>query len=240
MSKGSTATTSTGPATYLTSDYQNLANAGTSIYGSGYIADQALQNSGLSQLQAATSSNPVGANAQGYFNTLESGSLLNPAMNPSLQGMAQLADNQIQNNLASQFAGSGRNIEASAPVQASQMANVAADIYGGAYNNTINNMTSGLGQASQLYGESLMPGQAALSIPGSQLSSYGSLLGAMPGGTATTPYYTNPAAGALAGAGAGANIASGLINSGVLSSSGYGGLLSTGLGALLGGLGSMG
>lgn len=238
MSKGGTATTTTGPASYLASDYQNLANAGTGLYGSGYSADQALQNSGLSQLESATSANPVGANAQGYFNTLESGSLLNPATNPSLQGMAQLADNQIQNNLASQFAGSGRNIEASAPVQTSQMANVAADIYGGAYNNTLNNMTSGLGQASQVYGESLMPGQAALSVPGSQLASYGSLLGAMPGGTASTPYYTNPLGGALSGAGIGANIANGLINSGAMSSGGYGSLLSTGLGALLGGFGS--
>ena len=236
MSKGSTATTTTGPATYLTQDYQNLANAGTGLYGSGYTADQALQNSGLSQLQAATSTNPVGANAQGYFNTLESGSLLNPATNPSLQGMAQLADNQIQNNLASEFAGSGRNIEASAPVQASQMANVAADIYGGAYNNTLNNMTSGLGQASQLYGESLMPGQAALSVPGSQLASYGSLLGAMPGGTASTPYYTNGVANGLSGALTGAQIGSSL-GSAFPSIGQYGGAIGSLLGGLAGAFG---
>ena len=228
MSKGSTATTSTGPAPYLTSDYQNLANAGTGIYGSGYSADQALQNQGLSQLQAATASNPIGSSAQGYFNTLESGSLLNPATNPSLQGMAQLADNQIQNNLSSEFAGSGRNIEASAPVQASQMANVASDIYGGAYNNTLNNMTAGMGQASQLEGEQMMPGTTALSVPGSQLSSYGSLLGSMPGGTASTPYYTNAASGALSGAIPGALIGNALGGS---SGSGWGALLGGALGA---------
>lgn len=228
MSKGSTATTSTGPAPYLTSDYQNLANAGTGIYGSGYSADQALQNQGLSQLQSATASNPIGSSAQGYFNTLESGSLLNPATNPSLQGMAQLADNQIQNNLSSEFAGSGRNIEASAPVQASQMANVASDIYGGAYNNTLNNMTAGMGQASQLEGEQMMPGTTALSVPGSQLSSYGSLLGSMPGGTASTPYYTNAASGALSGAIPGALIGNALGGS---SGSGWGALLGGALGA---------
>ncbi|MDE1988916.1 MAG: hypothetical protein KGI82_00475 [Betaproteobacteria bacterium] len=228
MSKGSTATTSTGPAPYLTSDYQNLANAGTGIYGSGYSADQALQNQGLSQLQAATASNPIGSSAQGYFNTLESGSLLNPATNPSLQGMAQLADNQIQNNLSSEFAGSGRNIEASAPVQASQMANVASDIYGGAYNNTLNNMTAGMGQASQLEGEQMMPGTTALSVPGSQLSSYGSLLGSMPGGTASTPYYTNAASGALSGAIPGALIGNAL---GGTSGGGWGALLGGALGA---------
>ena len=228
MSKGSTATTSTGPAPYLTSDYQNLANAGTGIYGSGYSADQALQNQGLSQLQAATASNPIGSSAQGYFNTLESGSLLNPATNPSLQGMAQLADNQIENNLSSEFAGSGRNIEASAPVQASQMANVASDIYGGAYNNTLNNMTAGMGQASQLEGEQMMPGTTALSVPGSQLSSYGSLLGSMPGGTASTPYYTNAASGALSGAIPGALIGNAL---GGTSGGGWGALLGGALGA---------
>ena len=228
MSKGSTATTSTGPAPYLTSDYQNLANAGTGIYGSGYSADQALQNQGLSQLQSATASNPIGSSAQGYFNTLESGSLLNPATNPSLQGMAQLADNQIQNNLSSEFAGSGRNIEASAPVQASQMANVASDIYGGAYNNTLNNMTAGMGQASQLEGEQMMPGTTALSVPGSQLSSYGSLLGSMPGGTSSTPYYTNAASGALSGAIPGALIGNALGGS---SGSGWGALLGGALGA---------
>ena len=89
MSKGSTATTSTGPASYVAPDYQNLANAGSSLYGSGMPADQALQTQGLSALQSATSSNPIGAGAQGYFNNLESGALLNPATNPSLQGMAQ-------------------------------------------------------------------------------------------------------------------------------------------------------
>ena len=228
MSKGSTATTSTGPAPYLTSDYQNLANAGTGIYGSGYGADQALQNQGLSQLQSATASNPIGSSAQGYFNTLESGSLLNPATNPALQGMAQLADNQIQNNLSSEFAGSGRNIEASAPVQASQMANVASDIYGGAYNNTLNNMTAGMGQASQLEGEQMMPGTTALSVPGSQLSSYGSLLGSMPGGTSSTPYYTNAASGALSGAIPGALIGNAL---GGTSGGGWGALLGGALGA---------
>jgi len=228
MSKGSTATTSTGPASYLTGDYKNLASTGSSIYGSGTSADQALQSQGLSSLKSATASNPIGSSAQGYFNNLESGSLLNPATNPSLQGMAQLADNQIQNNLASQFAGSGRNIEASAPVQASQMGNVAADIYGGAYNNTLNNMTAGLGQASQLYGQSLMPGETALSVPGSQLSSYGSLLGAMPGGTSSTPYYNNVGAGALSGAIPGALIGNALGGS---SGSGWGALLGGALGA---------
>lgn len=224
MSKGGTATTSTGPANYLATDYQNLANEGTSLYSGGYPTDSSLQQSGLSALQNATGANPIGTAGQNYYNQLESGSLLNPAANPSLQNMAQLADNQIENNLSSEFAGSGRNIEASAPVQASQMANVAADIYGGAYNNTMNNMTSGLGQASQLEGENLMPAETMLSGAGSQLSNYASLLGSMPGGTQSTPYYTNVGANVLGGGLLGADLGS-LIGSG-----------NTGWGALLGGL----
>lgn len=223
MSKGSTATTTTGPASYLSTDYQNLANEGTSLYTGSYPTDSALQSSGLSGLQAATSSNPIGTAGQGYYNELESGSLLNPATNSSLQGMAQLSDQQIENNLSSEFAGSGRNIEASAPIQTSQMATVASDIYGGAYNNTMNNMTSGLGQASQLESENLMPSETQLSVPGSQLSSYGSLLGAMPGGTATTPVYTNVGANVLGAGLLGADIGN-LIDPGT-TGSGYGALL---------------
>jgi hypothetical protein len=229
MSKGGTATTTTGPPAALTTDYNNLENQGTSLYSSGYPTDTALQNSGLSALQSATGSNSIGTAGQGYYNELENGSLLNPATNSSLQGLAQLSDQQIQNNLSSEFAGSGRNIEGSAPIQASQMATVASNIYGGAYNNTLNNMTSGLGQASQLEGENLMPSEAALSGAGSQLSNYAGLLGAMPGGTSSTPVYTNTGANILGGGLLGADLGS-LLGSG---NTGYGALL----GGLLGGLG---
>lgn len=206
MSLSGTATTSTGPASYLSGDYQGLANEASNLYGGITPQLPGFLNSGLASIQNAASSNPIGSSAQNYYSELENGSLLNPATNPNLQGMAQLADNQIANNLTSEFAGSGRNIEASAPVQASQMANVAADIYGGAYNNTMNNMTAGLGQASQLEGEQFMPGQAQLGVPSSQLSSYASLLGGMPGSTQSTPYYTNAAAGGLSGALTGAQL----------------------------------
>lgn len=266
MSKGSTATTSTGPASYLGQDYGNLANAATNLYSTTapayYPGNQVapfspLQEEGFGSIQnAATAPNTIGQSGQGYFNALESGSLLNPATNPSLEGMAQLADNQIQNNLASQFAGSGRNIEASAPVQASQMANVASDIYGGAYNNTMNNMTSGLGQASQLTSQQFMPGQALLgaggqiqnqaqnmiganqnqfgyyqTLPFNQLNNYASVLGGMPGSTQNTPYYTNAAAGGLGGALAGAQLGSSLG-----ASNGWTGALSA-LGGLAGAFG---
>lgn len=237
MSTRGTATTTTGPASYLSSDYQGLANEAGSLYGGITSQLPGFLNSGLASIRNATASNPIGAAGQGYYTNLENGSMLNPATNPALQNMAQLADNQIENNLTSEFAGAGRNIEGSAPVQASQMANVAADIYGGAYNNTMNNMTAGLGQASQLMNEQLMPGMTQLGVPSSQLSAYANLLGGMPGGTQSTPYYTNSAAGGLSGALTGAQlggaVAPALANWLGGSSNGWTGALS-GLGALAG------
>lgn len=258
MSKGSGATTTTGPASYLTQDYQNLVSQGADLYANNppmyYPGNQVapfspLQEQGFGDIQSAASApNSIGQSSSNYYNSLENGQYLDPATNPSLQGMAQLSDNQIMNNLSSEFAGSGRNIEASAPVQASQMANVAADIYGGAYNNTMNNMTSALPQASQLTSQQYMPGQELLgaggqiqsqaqnqiganqneygyyqNLPYQQLSGFGNLLQGVPGSTQTTPYYTNVGAGALGGALLGSQIGNNV--------GGYGGW-----GALLGGL----
>lgn len=231
--KGSTATTTTGPATYLGQDYQNLAGEASNLYGGATSQFPSFLSGGLSDIKgAAPSAQSLGATGGNYFNTLESGSLLNPATNPSLQGVAKLADQQVMNNLSSEFAGSGRNIEASAPIQANQMGTIASQIYGGAYNNTLNNMTSGLGQTSQLTGAQFMPGNEMLSVPSSQLSAYGSLLGGMPGGTQSTPYYQNLGAGALGGALLGAQTGSSIGGS-------WMGVPASGWGSILGGLAGM-
>ncbi len=269
MSKGSqgSATTTSGPPAYLQPYYSNLASAGSNLYQNNaplyYPGNQVapfspLQEQGFGQIQGAASQpNTIGQTGQGYFNALESGSLLNPATNPSLQGMAQLSDNQIMNNLSSQFAGSGRNIEASAPIEANQMSNVAANIYGGAYNNTLNNMTGALGQAGALTNQMYMPGQELLNsggqiqnqaqnmiganqnafsyyqqLPFQQMSGLDSLLSGIPGNQQTTPYYTNNAAGALGGAAAAGSIAAPLMAAGTISGPVGWGMM--GLGALLG------
>ena len=265
MSKGSSqgsATTTSGPPAYLQPYYQQLASTAGNLYANNaplyYPGNQVapfspLQEQGFSQIQGqASQPNSIGQTGTGYFNALESGSLLNPATNPALQGMAQLSDNQIMNNLSTEFAGSGRNIEASAPIQANQMANVASDIYGGAYNNTLNNMTGGLGQASQLTAQGYMPGQELLTaggqlqnqaqnmiganqnafgyyqtLPYQQLQGFGSLLSGVPGSQQTTPYYQNKTAGALGGAASGASIGA--------TFGPWGALAGGALGALLGG-----
>ena len=243
-SKGGTTTSTTGPPSYLQPYYEQLAKAGQTLYsGAGpqyYPGVQVapfspLQEQGFSQLQdtAVPAMQGVANTTAGQYNTLESGAYLNPETNPALQQMVQLSDNQIQNNLASQFASSGRNIEGSAPVQASQMANVAADIYGGAYNNTLNDMTSALGQGGNVASLQGAPGSALLgaggqiqsqaqnliganqnqfgyyqTLPYQQMSGLSSLLSGVPGMSSTTPYYTNPMGGALAGAASGAEMGS--------------------------------
>lgn len=248
MSKGSqgSATTTSGPPAYLQPYYSNLASAGANLYQNNaplyYPGNQVapfspLQEQGFGQIQGTASQpNTIGQTGQGYFNALESGSLLNPATNPSLQGMAQLSDNQIMNNLSSEFAGSGRNIEASAPIQANQMSNVAANIYGGAYNNTLNNMTGALGQANPLTQQMYMPGQELLNaggqiqnqaqnmiganqnlynyyaqLPWTNLSNYMNQVNAMQHGgtqTNTQPYFQNQMGNALGGAATGAALGS--------------------------------
>ena len=270
MSKGSSqgsATTTSGPPAYLQPYYQQLASTAGNLYANNaplyYPGNQVapfspLQEQGFSQVQGqASQPNTIGQTGTGYFNALESGSLLDPATNPALQGMAQLSDNQIMNNLSTEFAGSGRNIEASAPIQANQMANVASDIYGGAYNNTLNNMTGGLGQASQLTAQGYMPAQQLLNaggqvqgqaqnmiganqnafgyyqtLPYQQLQGFGSLLSGVPGSQQTTPYYQNKAAGALGGAAAAGSVVGPLMAAGTISGPVGWGLM--GLGALMG------
>ena len=264
---GSTTTTVTPPSyaqPYIQTGLQNasnlLAKGPQSYYPGQQVASfNPLQEQSFSGVQSQANAPQNVTNAgNNYFTGLESGNYLNPASNPALQGIVQQSDQQIQNNLGSQFAGSGRNIEASAPVQASQMANVANQIYGGAYNNTLNNMTSALGQTGALNANQYLPSQMlntagnqvqnqAQNIIGGQmnqyafnqqapynaLNAYTAAVGGVPLGQQTsTPYFTNPTAGGLGGALLGNEIGSNI-------GSGYGGWGSA-IGGLLGYMGSGG
>lgn len=229
-------TTTTTPWSSVQPYLQHGYNAASQLLGTGgqqyYPGQQVapfspLQEQAFSQTQnLASQPNTVNQTGSGYYNALEGGQYLNPASNPALQGLVNQSDQQIQNNLASQFAGSGRNIEASAPVQASQMGNIANQIYGGAYNNTLNNMTSALGQGNNLIAGQYMPSQALMgagnqiqqqaqniiggnmnqwafnqAAPWNALASYTGTIGGLPTGSQTsTPYFTNPLAGAGGGA----------------------------------------
>lgn len=55
------------------------------------------------------------------------------ASNPYLDAMFKQAAGATQGQLASEFAGAGRNVNASEPLRSEQLNNLATDLYGGAY-----------------------------------------------------------------------------------------------------------
>jgi hypothetical protein len=117
--------------------------AGETNAALGGIASRA-QNG--SQVNQAASS--YAANTLGKTPTTQYGSAQNPfatsanpfggASNPYLDRTFNKAADSVQNRLSSQFAGSGRNVDASRAAQSSEMNDLATNIYGGAYENERN------------------------------------------------------------------------------------------------------
>lgn len=257
--KGGSTPTTQGPPDWAAPYIQGGMQSAQQLYstpGPQYYPGQTvapfspLQEQGFAQTQALANGPQLNQASNSYFTNLENGNYLNPASNPHLQGLVNQGFDQIQNRLSSEFAGSGRNIEASAPVQASQMSQLENQIYGGAYNNTLNNMTSALGQSNALTAGQYIPaqmlGQAGSQIqqqaqnqiganqaqynyyqnlPYQQLQGYiGAVNGIPMGKQVNQGYTTNPIAGGLGGALTGAELGSVVPGIG------------TGIGALGGGL----
>lgn len=105
------------------------------------------QNQAISGIQQLATNNPTLGSAQGYLTNVLSG---NPAQNPYLSNEFNLAANDVQNRLESEFAGSGRNVEGSLPVQADQLNNLATQLYGGAYNTGVQQQENAAAQAPNL------------------------------------------------------------------------------------------
>lgn len=155
---------------YLTSSLsagQTLAQgAGPQYYPGQQVAPlNQVQEQGIGQIQN-TANNTAGqatpgATAANQFET--SGALLNPASNPYLQGTFTQAANSVQNQLSSEFAGSGRNITGSLPIQSDEMNNLATQLYGGQYDTGLNTMTQASALAPTLDQASYLPGQENLS-----------------------------------------------------------------------------
>src|SRR6185312_14520079 len=96
-----------------------------------------LQQAGLGSIAGAAGSPSASGAASGYLQNLESGALLNPSSNPFLQGAYAQGLQGIQNNQDSQFGAAGRNILASAPIQASEGSQLASDLFNPAYGQTL-------------------------------------------------------------------------------------------------------
>lgn len=159
------------------------------------------------------------------------GKYLSPDSNPYLKDTFHQAANQVQQQVGAQFAGMGRNLESSIPVQNDQMNQLATQIYGGNYANERSNMQNAAQNANNLNASNLANlgalGQAGAlqqqqsqnyidaaqnrfnynqNQPYQNLNQYMGLINSMQHGTAQTtqqPVFHNQAAGALGGAMAG-------------------------------------
>lgn len=143
--------------------------------------------------------------------------------NPYLDDTFNRAALQTQNQLASQFAGSGRNIGASEGLRSQQLNDLATGIYGGAYDQERNRMQQTLMASPQLgqaqYGDLAQLGQVGasregyqqelLDAPGNALDKYiGRISGNMGQTQISTGGGSNRASGALGGAMMGAQMGS--------------------------------
>ena len=213
------------------------------------------------QEQYLTNANGLGANgnptlgaANDYTQSVLGGSYLNPNSNPYLAGTFNNAANAVQNRVSSEFGSAGRNIEASIPVQNDQMNQLANEIYGGNYQNGINQMNVAATNANNLNSSNLanlgaVGNAGALEqqqsqnyingamnawnynqqLPYSNLSNYMGTVNSLAHGSTSTsqqPVYQNSAGNMLGGAMAGASLGSSL------SSNPYAGLIGAGIGAL--------
>jgi hypothetical protein len=175
MSGGTNTTTQTLPnwlQPYLTQELgsaQQFQTAATNDPQSMVAGMTPAQQQGISSIEntANSSVNPsASAAAANQFET--SGALLNPSENPYLQGTYQQAGQQVQNQLSSEFAGSGSNVENSIPVQSDQLNNLATQLYGGAYNTGLQQMTQASALAPSIQQGTYLPGQELYSAGGLQ------------------------------------------------------------------------
>lgn len=148
--------------TYTLPNGQTVTVPGTpGVSASSLVAGMTpAQQQGLTDMQntANSSINPSGsAAAANQFET--SGALLNPAMNPYLQNTFNLSADSVQNQIDSQFAGSGSNVINSLPVQSDQLNNLATQLYGGAYQQGMQNMTQASALAPMITQAQYIPGQ---------------------------------------------------------------------------------
>lgn len=123
----------------------------------------AMQGAGIGSIAGAAGSPNANNSANNYLQGLESGSYLNPSSNPYLQSDYNMGAQGIQNNVDSQFGAAGRSVLAGAPVQSDMDNNLANQLYGGQYQNTLQQMTQGAALAPAVAQGQYLPGQSLLS-----------------------------------------------------------------------------
>lgn len=243
-----TQTTTNNPSPYIMPYLQYGLDQSKSLYDQGGTpvvpfspySEQAITGTA----NRATAGSPVVGAANDYvLKSLQGGFL---GSNPYLDQTFNRAALQTQNQLASQFAGAGRNVDASMGLRSQQLGDLATQIYGGAYNTDRQLQQQALGSAIPLANQDYVDlaqlrgagqdveglAQEYAGQPASALNQYLGQIGAIPAGSQTTaPLYRNTGAGIVGGALVGSQIGSSL------SSSPWAGWLGAGGGGLLGGYG---
>jgi hypothetical protein len=208
--------TSVGPPKWQLPYIQQGYGAAQSLYqqgGTPVVPFSQETNTALTNTAArAQNGSPVVGAAQGLAqNTLNGGFL---GANPHLDATFNRAALQTQNQLASQFAGAGRDVAASEGLRAQQLNDLATGIYGGAYDSERNRMQQtmqmapglanqdyvDLGQLSAVGAQREGLAREQAEAPGLALDQYlGRVTGSV-GSTSYAPSQRNRAAGAIGGA----------------------------------------
>lgn len=215
---GGNTTTRTEPPEFIRPYLQYGAQQAQGQYQGGGtpvvpFAPQTEQALALQQARA-TSGSPVNTAASGYTADVLGGKYLSG--NPYADSMFNKAALATQNQLASQFAGSGRDITASAPARADQLNDLANQFYYQNYNDersrqqglvpyagqVANQDYTDINQLGAVGGQVEQLAQQYANQPSNSLDQYlQRVTGAYPGGTQTTrqPSYNNAGNLALAG-----------------------------------------
>lgn len=201
-----------------------------------------LQNQALTGIQGVATNNPTSSALNNYVTNTLNGQ---PANNPYLNSEFTQGAQQVQNQLDSEFANSGRGVIGSLPVQSDELNNLATQLYGGAYNTGVQQQETAAGLAPGAVNTSLALPQAEfgagqqvqnlaqnyITAPQTFLNQYLSRVNGNLGTTASQPLYYNPGLMALGGANLGGSLGSTI--AGLLGGSSTTG---QGIGTLAGGL----
>lgn len=202
------------------------------------------QESAISNITNYANAGDPAVNAASNYITNTLGG--NVQQNPMLNQLFQQGADQIENRLSSQFAGAGRNVDASQGQNAQALGNFAANLYGNAFNTEAGLQTAALGAAPGIQNSRLGLQDALFSsgqnvqnlaqryiqAPQDNLDRYISRTQGVPASTTVQPYFTNTGANVLGGGLLGSSLGGAIGGAFGGNGSNWG----SGIGALAGGL----
>lgn len=175
------------------------------------------QNQAIQGVTNLATNNPTAGAANNWVTNTLNGS---PANNPYLNSEFNQAADATQDRLASEFAGSGRNVGGSLPLRSDELNNLATSLYGGAYNTGVQQQETAAGLAPSAVNTSMglqnnlfntgqqvqNQAQQYIQAPQTFLNQYLSRVNGNLGNTTTQPLYFNRGLMGLGGASLGGSL----------------------------------